>query len=153
MPRDVSLSDSKCWNGGHEWVNLKSIKMYFPEIGRNYDYSRILNLIQFDLVQLIPFNWFSIHIFLSELIPFNLEKKNWTDMSCISRNWFCAPFIVRKTTIFFRHCWIDLNSGARLIIILLNPLMPVGNYSYQFFICCPRDAVSRTANVERTVRH
>ena len=20
MPRDVSLSDSKCWNGGHEWV-------------------------------------------------------------------------------------------------------------------------------------
>ena len=24
-----------------------------------------------------------------------------------------------------------------------NPLMPVGNYSYQFFICCPRDCVSR----------
>ena len=22
MPRDVSLSGSKCWNGGHEWVNL-----------------------------------------------------------------------------------------------------------------------------------
>ena len=21
MPTDVSLSDSKCWNGGHEWVN------------------------------------------------------------------------------------------------------------------------------------
>ena len=21
MPRDVSLSDSKCWNGGHEYVN------------------------------------------------------------------------------------------------------------------------------------
>ena len=21
MPRDVSLSDSKCWNGGYEWVN------------------------------------------------------------------------------------------------------------------------------------
>ena len=20
MPRDVSLSDSKCWNGGHAWV-------------------------------------------------------------------------------------------------------------------------------------
>ena len=52
-----------------------------------------------------------------------------------------------------------------------NPLMPVGNYSYQFFICCPRDCVSRynggtrgapimprdafsqTANVERTGRH
>ena len=25
----------------------------------------------------------------------------------------------------------------------INPLMPVGNYSYQFFICCPRDCVSR----------
>ena len=24
-----------------------------------------------------------------------------------------------------------------------KPLMPVGNYSYQFFICCPRDCVSR----------
>ena len=24
MPRDVSLSDSKCWNGGHEWVKEKS---------------------------------------------------------------------------------------------------------------------------------
>ena len=23
MPRDVSLSDSKCWNGGHEWVEEK----------------------------------------------------------------------------------------------------------------------------------
>ena len=22
MPRDVSLSDSKCWNGGQKWVNL-----------------------------------------------------------------------------------------------------------------------------------
>ena len=25
----------------------------------------------------------------------------------------------------------------------LGALMPVGNYSYQFFICCPRDCVSR----------
>ena len=24
MPRDVSLSDSKCWNGGHEWGELTS---------------------------------------------------------------------------------------------------------------------------------
>ena len=22
MPRDASLSDSKSWNGGHEWVNI-----------------------------------------------------------------------------------------------------------------------------------
>ena len=34
-----------------------------------------------------------------------------------------------------------------------NPLMPVGIYSYQFLIFCPRDAVSRTANVERTGWH
>jgi len=30
-----------------------------------------------------------------------------------------------------------------------NPLMPNGAFN----ICCPRDCVSRTANVERTVRH
>ena len=24
MPRDVGLSDSKCWNGGHEWVKSVS---------------------------------------------------------------------------------------------------------------------------------
>ena len=25
MPRDVSHSDSKCWNGGHEWVKNRSL--------------------------------------------------------------------------------------------------------------------------------
>ena len=35
------------------------------------------------------------------------------------------------------------------ICIRVNPLMPSGAFN----ICCPRDAVSRTANVERTVRH
>ena len=25
MPRDVSLSDSKCWNGGQKWVESKAI--------------------------------------------------------------------------------------------------------------------------------
>ena len=25
MPRDVSLSDRKCWNGGHEWVKVKKL--------------------------------------------------------------------------------------------------------------------------------
>ena len=30
--------------------------------------------------------------------------------------------------------------------LILTPLMAIGNYSYQFLICCPRDAVSRTAN-------
>ena len=31
----------------------------------------------------------------------------------------------------------------------IHPLMPTGAFN----ICCPRDCVSRTANVERTVRH
>ena len=31
----------------------------------------------------------------------------------------------------------------------INPLMPNGKFN----ICCPRDAVSRTANVEHTARH
>ena len=25
MPTDVSLSDSKCWNGGHEWVMVIAV--------------------------------------------------------------------------------------------------------------------------------
>ena len=36
MPRDVSLSDSKCWNGWHEWVksnqiwnDLTNFRIYF----------------------------------------------------------------------------------------------------------------------------
>ena len=36
---------------------------------------------------------------------------------------------------------------AILSSMFLNPLMPVGNYSYQFFICCPRDCVSHTSSV------
>ena len=31
----------------------------------------------------------------------------------------------------------------------INPFMPTGAFN----ICCPRDAVSRTANVESTGRH
>ena len=33
MPRDVSLSDSKCWNGGHEWVKtvLPTFSKHFQE--------------------------------------------------------------------------------------------------------------------------
>ena len=34
-------------------------------------------------------------------------------------------------------------SGITHMVPCVNPLMPVGNYSYQFFICCPRDCVSR----------
>ena len=29
MPRDVSLSDSKCWNGGQKWVNEKMKTLFF----------------------------------------------------------------------------------------------------------------------------
>ena len=31
MPRDVSLSDSECWNGGHEWVKQSKSKIDKPE--------------------------------------------------------------------------------------------------------------------------
>ena len=40
----------------------------------------------------------------------------------------------------------DLKNNVFDILVTfysVNPLMPVGNYSYQFFICCPRDCVSR----------
>ena len=40
-----------------------------------------------------------------------------------------------------------------MLHVKFNPLMLVGNYSYQFLICCPRDAFSRTANVERNGGH
>ena len=34
MPRDVSLSDSKCWNGGHEWVKSLSVRAHlFVSLG------------------------------------------------------------------------------------------------------------------------
>ena len=38
MPRDVSLSDSKCWNDGHEWVKQfqdSSSKCYNFTTSRN----------------------------------------------------------------------------------------------------------------------
>ena len=38
---------------------------------------------------------------------------------------------------------------SRAVRGTLNPLMTNGAFN----ICCPRDCVSRTANVERTVRH
>ena len=39
MPRDVSLSDSKCWNGGHEWVKTdcaRTLLMIYPQLKRFY---------------------------------------------------------------------------------------------------------------------
>ena len=65
---------------------------------------------------------------------------------------------------FWRDCILSelnatqakANLAAKVVPVkcgAINPLMPVGNYSYQFFICCPRDCVSRTANVEGTARH
>ena len=44
-------------------------------------------------------------------------------------------------------CICDECFGAAIEIMRniarIIPLMPVGNYSYQFFICCPRDCVSQ----------
>ena len=30
MPRNISLSDSKCWNGGHEWVKIGAMLLFGP---------------------------------------------------------------------------------------------------------------------------
>ena len=50
-------------------------------------------------------------------------------------------------------CWykpIYIKGGNFLIALsCVNPLMPNGAFN----ICCPKDCVSRTANVERTARH
>ena len=38
----------------------------------------------------------------------------------------------------------NTNANIRVqFLIDVNPLMAIGNYSYQFLICCPRDCVSR----------
>ena len=33
MPRDVSLSDSKCWNGEHEWVIVRMCEVQQARAG------------------------------------------------------------------------------------------------------------------------
>ena len=48
-----------------------------------------------------------------------------------------------------RNCYITHTKVLRIIQNCINPFMPTGAFN----ICCPRDAVSRTANVERTGRH
>ena len=48
---------------------------------------------------------------------------------------------------------IECQMPGWCILSGFNPLMLVGNCSYQFFLCCPRDCVSRTANVEGNARH
>ena len=43
MPRDVSLSDSKCWNGGHEWVkNLDLLQMLVAAEKAHVDWNTAL---------------------------------------------------------------------------------------------------------------
>ena len=50
------------------------------------------------------------------------------------------PFSIAKSPIS-RFTSIGHHMSKNMIPV--TPLMPVGNYSYQFFICCPRDCVSR----------
>ena len=53
------------------------------------------------------------------------------------------------------HWWANIvhvkcrNLFKFKFIAVINPLMPSGVFN----ICCPRDCVSRTANVEHTARH
>ena len=45
MPRDVSLSDSKCWNGGHELVNMDPLQ------------TTVHHGIMFSIGLRAPYNW------------------------------------------------------------------------------------------------
>ena len=83
------------------------------------------------------------------------------DSFCILHTMFLWYFVSKKLTVqvfpeedkeymrwkfgkysyLFLPCWI--------YTIIFNPLMPSGSFN----ICCPRDCVSRTANVEGTARH
>ena len=79
----------------------------------------------------------------------------------IRHNYLLKPYMLEVSVKFYcnsiiSECFRASGGGDHFSMKeedSVNPLMPVGNYSYQFFNCCPRDAVSRTANVERTVRH
>ena len=43
MPRDVSLLDSKCWNDGHEWVNMNSVNRQSVEFSKFTDITQLLH--------------------------------------------------------------------------------------------------------------
>ena len=46
MPRDVSLSDSKCWNGGHEWDKSTIVVLQAISHGRAYTYDVCVSVIR-----------------------------------------------------------------------------------------------------------
>ena len=64
---------------------------------------------------------------------------------------FYLRFIMNQAPKAVDSTLIALATASKSLEIF-NPLMAIGNYSCQFNICCPRDCVSRTANVERTGR-
>ena len=79
-----------------------------------------------------------------------------------SKNVYQNQYFVNHTNIYIYYIYklyswcgfsgfqnYDWNICTFLAIFFFNPLMPNGAFN----ICCPRDAVSRTANVERTARH
>ena len=41
------------------------------------------------------------------------------------------------------QCVQYINTNKKLQVHHINPLMAIGNNSFQFLICCPRDCVSR----------
>ena len=99
----------------------------------------------------IHWNWKFIEIVLKPSI--NL---NWKFIICL---WIRLSEIVVLNLIkfaFFIH-WRETSKSYEKLLFLnskgispvLNPFMPTGAFN----ICCPRDAVSRTANVKRTGRH
>ena len=107
------------------------------------------------LIKPYKFFWFYKHIYIfGEL--YSYFNKN-SDCLMNKMNIFQIPFKYRReydrrgSFILMKlpngtPLWFAIKRETvttRLPPVTINPLMPVGNYSYQFFISCPRDCVSR----------
>ena len=86
MPRDVSLSDSKCWNGGHEWdindlpdVTLHAL-IFADDTSFTFLHDNLESLIVHVNVELIEFikwcigNKFTIQLYKTVLLMFSNRK-------------------------------------------------------------------------------
>ena len=78
MPRDVSLSDSKCWNGGHEWV-IKGNIVCSSSLSRMGLHSR--EIISESCPSGCPINYLNAFIYLSSEGRLFLTLKAF-DMRC-----------------------------------------------------------------------
>ena len=105
------------------------------------------------------------YIYLGKLFKGNHTAKIINNISEVLLKWNNIEVYYLKS--IHTYMCISTNIVHKLVVFVFNPLMPSGVFN----ICCPRDcvsrhnggtsgaplmprdAVSRTANVERTVRH